>query len=211
MRPCRSKRPITIRDLLTHTAGISYGDGPARDEYTAAGIHGWFLADKAMPVGDVIKKLATLPFDAQPGERFIYGYNTDILGYLVESRLGDEPGRFHRQEDHRRRWAWSIPISSFPRTSSAVSPRFTASTKRAGSSSSKIARDNFYVKGPRMCYAGGAGLLVTAEDYARFLLMLLNGGELDGVRILSPKSVELMTVDHVGDLTAPGLRPWASG
>jgi CubicO group peptidase (beta-lactamase class C family) len=61
-------------------------------------------------------------------------------------------------------------------------------------------KDSFYVKGPRMCYAGGAGLLSTAEDYARFLQMLLNGGELDGVRILSPKSVELMTVNHVGGL-----------
>jgi CubicO group peptidase (beta-lactamase class C family) len=65
-------------------------------------------------------------------------------------------------------------------------------------------RDNFYVKGPRICYAGGAGLLSTAEDYARFLLMLQGGGKLGDTRILSPKSVELMTVDHVGDLYNPG-------
>ncbi len=79
-----AKRPITIRDLLTHTAGISYGDGPAKDLYKAAGLQGWFLADRNVPVGDLIKKLAKLPFDAQPGEKWVYGYNTDILGYLVE-------------------------------------------------------------------------------------------------------------------------------
>jgi len=73
------------------------------------------------------------------------------------------------------------------------------------------ALDNFYVKGPRLCCAGGAGLLSTAEDYARFLLMLQNGGRLDGARVLSPKSVELMTVDHVGTLygsQAYGLGFW---
>ena len=69
-------------------------------------------------------------------------------------------------------------------------------------------RENAYVKGPRTCYAGGAGLLSTAEDYARFLLMLQSGGEWGGVHILSPKSVELMTADHVGrSLRQPGLRP----
>ncbi|MGZ5439714.1 MAG: serine hydrolase domain-containing protein, partial [Candidatus Aminicenantales bacterium] len=79
-----AKRPITIRDLLTHSAGISYGDGPAKDLYKAAGLQGWFLADRTEPVGFYMKKLASLPFDAQPGEKWVYGYNADILGYLVE-------------------------------------------------------------------------------------------------------------------------------
>ena len=79
-----AKREITIRDLLTHTAGISYGDGPASELYKAAGVQGWFFADKNIPVGDCIKKLAKLPFDAPPGEKWIYGFNTDILGYVVE-------------------------------------------------------------------------------------------------------------------------------
>jgi len=76
---------------------------------------------------------------------------------------------------------------------------------------SEDSRDKFYVAGPRKCYAGGAGLLSTAEDYARFLMMLHNRGELHGTRILSPKSVELMTVNHVGDLNGPegfGLGFW---
>ena len=204
------KRPITIRDLLTHTAGISYGTGPARDEYTKAGISGWFLADKAMPIGDVIKKLATLPFDAQPGEKFVYGYNTDILGYLVECVSGMSladfiakkiAGPLGMADTH-----FFLPETKIGRFASVYGADEKGGIKRV-----EDALDNFYVKGPRMCYAGGAGLLSTAEDYARFLLMLQNGGQLDGARVLSPKSVELMTVDHVGPLygsQAYGLGFW---
>jgi CubicO group peptidase (beta-lactamase class C family) len=197
------KRPISIRDLLTHTAGISYGDGPAKDEYVAAGIHGWFLADKPVPIGDVIKKLATLPFDAQPGEKWVYGYNLDILGYLVErvsgmsladffarritGPLGMMDTFFFLPEDRLNRFASVYGVDD-----------------KGGLKLAEDARDNFYVKGPRKCYAGGAGLLSTAEDYASFLVMLLNGGELGGTRVLGPKSVELMTADHAGALYGTG-------
>ena len=140
------KRPITIRDLLTHTAGISYGSGPARELYTAAGISGWFLADKPMPIGEVIKKLATLPFDAQPGEKFIYGYNTDILGYLVERVSGMSladffTNRMHgpaRNDGHdisfyrRASWTGSHPSMAWRRRAASVwsRTRGTASTSR---------------------------------------------------------------------------------
>jgi CubicO group peptidase (beta-lactamase class C family) len=193
------KRPITIRDLLTHTAGISYGSGPARELYMAAGISGWFLADKPMPIGEVIKKLATLPFDAQPGEKFVYGYNTDILGYLVERVSGMSLADFFTNritaplgmtDTH-----FFLPESKLERFTTVYGVE-----EKGGLRLVEDARDSFYVKGPRMCYAGGAGLLSTAEDYAQFLQMLLNGGELQGVRLLSPKTVELMTVNHVGRL-----------
>jgi len=193
------KRPITIRDLLTHTAGISYGDGPAKEEYVAAGIHGWFLADKAVPIGEIVKKLATLPFDAQPGEKWVYGYNSDILGYLVERVSGMTLAEFLAQkitgplgmaDTH-----FFLPEDKLGRFTSVY-----GIDEKGGLKLMEDARDNSYVKGPRVCYAGGAGLLSTAEDYARLLLMLQGGGELGGARILSPKSVELMTVDHVGDL-----------
>src|SRR6478609_2690595 len=85
-----AKRAITIRDLLTHTAGISYGDGPASDQWKAAGITGWYFADRDEPVGATVGRLAALPFDAQPGEKWVYGYNTDILGALVE-RVSGQP------------------------------------------------------------------------------------------------------------------------
>jgi CubicO group peptidase (beta-lactamase class C family) len=194
-----AKRPITVRDLLTHTAGISYGDGPAKDLYKAAGLQGWFLADRPQPVGEYIKKLAGLPFDAQPGEKWIYGYNSDILGYLVEvvsgmrladfikTRITDPLGMadtcFFLPEEKAGRLAAVYGIGEDGKAGLVAD-----------------AREYAYVKGPRACYAGGAGLLSTAEDYARFLLMLQSGGEWGGVHILSPKSVELMTADHVGAL-----------
>lgn len=190
------KRPITIRDLLTHTAGISYGDGPAKEEYLAAGIHGWLLADQTRPLGDVIRKLATLPFDAQPGEKFVYGYNLDILGYLVEKVSGLSLADFIAQKItgplKMKDTCFFLPENKLDRFTSVF-----GLDERGVLTRVEDARDNVYVKGPRMCYSGGAGLLSTAGDYARFLQMLLNGGELDGVRLLSPKSVELMTVDHL--------------
>ncbi len=198
-----AKRRITIRDLLTHTAGISYGDGLAEAEYLAAGIQGWFLADKAEPICEVIKKLAALPFDAQPGESWVYGYNTDILGCLVERVSGMTLADFFAQkitgplgmtDTH-----FFLPEDKLNRFTSVYGV-----DEKGGLKLMEDARDNFYVKGPRTCYAGGAGLLSTAEDYARFLLMLQGGGKLGDARVLSPKSVELMTVDHVGDLYNPG-------
>jgi CubicO group peptidase (beta-lactamase class C family) len=194
-----AKREITIRDLLTHTAGISYGYGLAQDLYKAAGIQGWFLADRAEPVGEIIKRLAKLPFDAQPGEKFVYGYNTDILGYLVEVVSGTSLADFVEKritkpldmadtsyflpEDKTNRFSAVYGIGKSGKAEPVADPK-----------------DVCYVQGPRMCTAGGAGLLSTAEDYARFLLMLQSGGEWGGVHILSPKSVELMTADHVGML-----------
>src|SRR5438046_4724694 len=87
-------RPITIRDLLTHTAGISYGtDGPIAPLYAAKGLGpaagwGWYTADKDEPICTTIERLGTLPFTAQPGERWVYGYNTDILGCVAERVSG---------------------------------------------------------------------------------------------------------------------------
>ena len=83
-----AKRPITIRDLLTHTAGISYGNGPAQEQWKAAGIQGWYFADRNEPVAAVVERMAALPMDAQPGEKYVYGYNTDILGVVVEKVSG---------------------------------------------------------------------------------------------------------------------------
>jgi len=198
-----ARRPITIRDLLTHTAGISYGDGPARDEYLQAGIHGWYLTDKNMTIGEVVKKLVKLPFDAQPGERFVYGYNTDILGYLVEVVSGQSLAEF---VEKRITGPLGMKDTHFflPETKAA---RFTPAYGLGEDGRIKMIEDpatSPYLYGPRKCYSGGAGLVSTAEDYARFLLMLQNGGELGGTRILSPKSVELMTSDHVGQLYSGG-------
>jgi len=194
-----AKRPITIRDLLTHTAGISYGYGPAQALYEKAGLQGWFLADRPEPVGFYMKKLAALPFDAQPGEKFVYGYNLDVLGYLVEVVSGMSLADFIRTKITEplamADTSFFLPEDKIGRFSGVY-----AIGKDGKAGPADDPKDVAYVKGPRVCYAGGAGLLSTAEDYARFLLMLQSGGEWGGVHILSPKSVELMTADHVGPL-----------
>ncbi len=194
-----AKRQITIRDLLTHTSGISYGYGPAKDLYEKAGIQGWFLADRVEPVGEIVKRLARLPFDAQPGEKYVYGYNIDVLGYLVEVVSGLTLADFVRTRITEplamADTSYFLPEEKASRLSGLYG------IGRDGKAGPVVdPKDVCYVKGPRVCYAGGAGLLSTAEDYARFLLMLQSGGEWGGRHILSPKTVELMTADHAGHL-----------
>ena len=198
----KAKRSITIRDLLTHTAGISYGGGVARDRWEAAGITGWYFAGRDEPIGVTVSRMASLPFDAHPGERWVYGYSTDILGALIERVSGETLDEFLRsritvplgmKDTH-----FYLPESKRDRLAAVYSARESGGIERAPDPGGMVGQ-GAYVIGPRKSYSGGAGLLSTATDYARFLLMLLNGGELDGKRILSRKTVELMTVDHLGN------------
>jgi CubicO group peptidase (beta-lactamase class C family) len=201
-----AKRAITIRDLLTHTAGISYGQGSlAEAEYKAAGIIGWYLADKKEPIVPLMERLASLPFDAQPGEKYVYGYNTDILGAVVEKASGQALDQFFKTRifDPLKMTdsSFFLPPDKRDRLATVYSATPDGGIVRAPEGG--IGQGD-YVDGPRACFGGGAGLLSTPTDYARFLQMLLNGGELDGVRILSPKTVELMTANHVGTLYSDG-------
>ena len=93
-----ARRSITLRNLLTHTGGMSYGSGPAADEWKAAGFQGWYFADRDEPVADTIARMASLPLDEHPGERWIYGYNTDILGAVIEKASGMDLNSFLKQE-----------------------------------------------------------------------------------------------------------------
>ena len=194
---------ITIRDLLTHTAGISYGAEPRLDSlYRAANVHMWYFADKAEAICTTMERLATLPFAAQPGEAFVYGFNTDILGCVVERASGMPLDQFVQlrildplkmKDTH-----FYLPPAKAARLAAVYSRQRTARFERAPDGG-RVGQGE-YVSGPRRSISGGAGLLSTALDYARFLQMLLNGGELEGADILSPKTVELMTVNHAGPL-----------
>ncbi|HEY6507634.1 MAG TPA: serine hydrolase domain-containing protein [Vicinamibacterales bacterium] len=205
-----ARRPITIRDLLTHTAGISYGVQPEiASQYAAKGLGpaagaGWYFADKDEGICDAMERLGTLPFVAQPGEAWVYGYNTDVLGCVVErvtgqgldqviaaritGPLGMTDTRFFVSPDQRGRLA-----AVYASGANGKSTRAPDGALGQGA----------YVDGPRRALAGGAGLVSTARDYGRFLEMIRHGGPLDGVRILAPHTVALMHTNQVGTLHSP--------
>jgi CubicO group peptidase (beta-lactamase class C family) len=208
-----AKRAITIRDLLTHTAGISYGTEPAiAAQYEAKGLgpaagFGWYTADKDESVCSTMERLATLPFVAQPGEQWVYGYNTDILGCVVERASGMPLDAFIRtritEPLRMTDTQFYLPAAQRNRLAAVYASGDDGLIKRAPDG--PRGQGN-YVDGPRRNFAGGAGLLSTARDYSRFLEMIRRGGELDGVRILAPRTVKLMSTNQVGTLhSANGL------
>jgi CubicO group peptidase (beta-lactamase class C family) len=205
-----AKRAITIRDLLTHTAGIGYGYGAASDRWKEADIQGWYFAHRDEPIGATVTRMARLPFDAQPGEEFVYGYGTDILGALIERISGETLDDYLHariflplgmQDTH-----FYLPKGKEDRLSVVYSTTDDGGLERAPDPGRMVGQ-GAYVEGPRKSFSGGAGLLSTATDYATFLQMMLNGGSFNGHRILSPKTVELMTVNHLGEASFP----WGNG
>jgi CubicO group peptidase (beta-lactamase class C family) len=206
-----ARREITIRDLLTHTAGISYGDGPAAALWKAAGIQGWYFADRNEPVAAVVERMAALPMDAQPGEKFVYGYNTDILGVVVEKVSGMTLAEFFQKRITGPLGLVDTQFYLPPAQKDRLAAVYAARDGRIERATDPKLGQGQYVEGPRVAYSGGAGLLSTARDYGRFLQMLLNGGELEGARLLSPKTVELMTVNHVASLYAEGTLGFGLG
>ncbi|MCX6952740.1 MAG: serine hydrolase, partial [Verrucomicrobia bacterium] len=204
----KAKRPIQIRDLLTHTAGLTYGSGPAAELYNKAKLNTWYFANKDATIGEEIKKLAALPLNGQPGETFQYGYSTDVLGYLVEVVSGMPLDKFFAE---RIFGPLKMVDSCFflpPEKASRLAPVYGVDKGVLG-----LGDQGDYVTGPRKCFSGGAGVLSTAADYGRLLQMFLNEGQLDGVRLLSPKTVELMRSNHTGtkyaqDTGAFGLGFW---
>jgi CubicO group peptidase (beta-lactamase class C family) len=205
-----AKRPITIRDLLTHTAGISYGIEPAiASQYEAKGLgpaagFGWYTADKDESVCATMERLATLPFVAQPGDQWVYGYNTDVLGCVVERASGMPLDAFIKtritEPLRMTDTQFFLPAAQRDRLAAVYASGDDGLIKRAPDG--PRGQGN-YVDGPRRNFAGGAGLLSTARDYSRFLEMIRRGGELDGVRILSSRMVKLMSTNQVGTLHSP--------
>ena len=202
-----ARRAITIRDLLTHTAGISYGTDPriaplyeAKSLGPAAG-YGWYTADKDEDTCTTMERLATLPFVAQPGESYVYGYNTDVLGCVAERASGMPLDRFVAERITKplgmHDTHFFLPAAQRDRLAAVYSAGPDGTIVRAPDGARG---QGHYVDGPRKNFAGGAGLLSTARDYARFLEMIRQGGALGSARILAPRTVALMTTNQVGTL-----------
>ena len=200
-------RAITIRDLLTHTAGISYGTASSvAERYAAVGLgpaagYGWYTADKDEPVCTTMERLGSLPFVAQPGEAWVYGYGTDVLGCVVERASGVPLDELIRSRITEPLGMHDTHFYLDP------SQRERLAAVYASDSAGYIVRapdgargQGHYMEGPRRSFSGGAGLVSTARDYARFLEMIRNGGVLDGVRILAPRTVKLLTTNQSGSL-----------
>jgi CubicO group peptidase (beta-lactamase class C family) len=196
-------KEITIRQLLTHTSGLGYGridsDEKIRKIYAKAGIVDLFTTED-VSIEENIKKLAGLPLYSVPGEEWHYSEGLDVLGYFVEvmsgqpfdeflqerlfGPLGMEDTQFYLSDEkrdrlvavqHKENGEWkNFPVTFYD--------------------------PDYPVKGAKQFFSGGAGLTSTAEDYARFLQMYLNGGELNGNRILSRTTVDLILKDHAKDL-----------
>lgn len=194
-------RPVTIRDLLTHTSGFDYGTGVAADRWAAAGIQGYYFSDRNEPIRETVARMASLPASAQPGEQWIYGYSIDILGAVVEVASGMPLDAFLRarifEPLRMSDTAFYLPRGKRDRLAT-VYGLFDGRLERAPEEGGQ--GQGAFVDGPRRSFSGGAGLLSTAEDYASFLQMILNGGELNGVRVLSPTTVALMSTSHLGDI-----------
>ena len=202
-----AKRAITVADLLTHTAGISYGtDALVTSLYEAKGLgpaagYGWYTADKDEPVCTTMERLGTLPFVAQPGGAWVYGYNTDILGCVAERASGvplDELIRTRITAPLGMSDTYFfLPPDKRPRL---VTVYASDSTNHAVRARDGARGQGHYVEGPRKNFSGGAGLVSTARDYARFLEAMRNGGALGNMRILAPHTVALMTTNQVGTI-----------
>jgi CubicO group peptidase (beta-lactamase class C family) len=207
-----AKRPITLRDLLTHTAGISYGTQPdIAAQYHAKGLgpaagSGWYFADKHDAVCESMERLGTLPFVAQPGEAFVYGYNTDVLGCVVERVSGQSLDQYFKARILDPLGMTDTFFYVPPSKRERLAAVYQSVNGRAERSPEGAKGQGSYVEGPRRSFSGGAGLVSTAKDYARFLEMIRRDGELDGKRYLSPRSVALMRTNQVGPLfSADGL------
>ncbi|HNY53028.1 MAG TPA: serine hydrolase domain-containing protein [Bacteroidales bacterium] len=196
-----ASREITIRDLFTHTSGIDYaliGSPMMNAVYSKAGIMGGFGNDR-ITIGDDIRLLGKQPLVHQPGERFTYGLNVDVIGYLVEilsgqkldqflktrlfDPLGMEDTWFYLPEDKHQRL---VKVNTEDQNRTVVPMP-----------------DQEIVNYPLtngVYFSGGAGLSSTTKDYAIFLQMLLNKGVYKGKRLLASRTVELITSNQIGDL-----------
>jgi CubicO group peptidase (beta-lactamase class C family) len=186
----RPQRTMTVQDLLRHTSGLIYpfvGNEPVRRAWDKANV-----MDEDQTNEEMIAKLARLPLMFEPGTTWEYGMSTDVLGRVVEAVSGSSLADFIAE---RITGPLGMEDSRFAATGERASRLAEmqvdpATGKRPPMPYSEAARE-------RRWHSGGGGMVSTAADYLRFCQMLLNGGELDAVRLLSPKTVAHMTCDHL--------------
>lgn len=218
-----AKRDITVKDLLTHTAGLPYsfaGEWYPKDRllrqmhdlYEEAGISSGMYETEGT-IGDMVKRLARLPLASQPGEAFTYGMAADVSGYLVEVVSGMKLDDYIRENIFKplkmNDSYFFVPESEQHRLSAVWKSDWHGKLERLSDGPHRegdyVYSTTFQTKGPRTFLSGGVGMVSTPYDYFRFAQMLLNKGELDGVRLVSRKTVELMTLNHIGKLAETTL------
>jgi CubicO group peptidase (beta-lactamase class C family) len=210
-----ARAPITIKQLLTHTSGFIYafGNGPLDEIYQRGDPF------QSSSLDEFVTRVSKLPLSHEPGTRFRYGISSDILGAVVEKVSGQKFDEFVEERICRplkmRDTGFDVPAEKMGRlatvyTHGKAGRSGTASTSGGNGNGSGAAQARFvrsepvassYPEKGRGFAAGGSGMFSTIGDYARFAQMLLNGGELDGVRILGRKTVELMTANHLNHLS----------
>lgn len=197
-------KPITIRHLITHTSGIGYGfiDGDQRFTkiYEKAGIIDGFTTEP-ISIKENIKKLAKLPLHHNPGEKFTYSEGLDVLGYFIEIISGKPLDEFFRERifdplGMDDTWFY-LPESKYERL---VAVQTKKNKKWIKYPPTAVYDPDYPIKGAKTFFAGGAGLSSTAKDYASFLQMYLNKGELNGIRLLSRTTIEFMMANQIGNL-----------
>lgn len=196
----KAKREVTVRDLLTHTSGIDYagiGSATMNAVYAKAGIPTGFVSDKIV-LGEKIRALGRLPLVHNPGERFTYGLNSDVLGYLVEVWSGETLDNYFRKHIFEP-MGMNDTYFYIPEAKKA---RLVKVTLEDGNKPLSVVTDGFvnYPLAEGSYYSGGAGLSSTTLDYAKFLQMLINKGTYNGKRFLARRTVDLITTNQIGDL-----------
>jgi CubicO group peptidase (beta-lactamase class C family) len=206
-----ARRQITIRDLLTHRSGLTYGfidNATAGEAYRKGNVSDGLTFTEGT-IGDNMERLAKAPLVSQPGAEWHYSLSTDVLGRVVEVASGQPFDTFLRDRIFTPLkmvdTSFEVPDGKWPRLATVFTPdgsNGVRAMKDPETFGNTYMSPISYYKAGKKYFSGGAGLVSTAQDYARFAQMLLNKGELDGARILSPKTIELMTTSHTNDLPA---------